>query len=616
MKKEHFFAFLKNKSTKRLCISLVVALPLVGCGGTSSGISTPYRVTESYDNRAIATAIDESDDTVVTTGIFVKARTQLRTETAAVEDNRGQGVFVAKHDNKGTLVWDRTIKDQEWNSVAHMDIDQRDGSIVVVGHTGPMPIEDDDLTALDMFDDAVAKDEGVAALGSRPGVPIGAAKLERSWLIVKLDKNGNEVFRRKWRECLPDTYDYTSKQFLCTCEAKQVVIGGTGNIYVSGTGGSPWPMEKVQIAAYDAAGNVLWDELRNEFHIGPLDTTGIVFDEPNDASAEQVGLANPAAYKVSNYDTARLFHYGWQMKVDSSGGSDVVYASMPIETKSLRGMIALNEQGDIVSTRRAFFDDLITTIKPISENRLLVAGQIDSEGGFDNAQPSVELLDSGLNTLASYSYSVFDGVTFDMVQIETDSVVAAANVIGIANKDVSLFRLDGIDSNQLNIRWDNLYSTTPVSIPILDSIVESYSVDNGKRLFKKASGELFLLGDGLRTDGIWNIDLPDEDFIEPIVSGGLDSKLFGFIPLLSANFNIDINLPDVLHIGIMGADSVRFEVTVDPELGTITNSKGVLSEELSTPYVMAQRPNGGIVQVTRSWQYDDNSLRSVKVIQQ
>lgn len=615
MEKVTIFTSLKSTRIKNSCLSIALVLPLFACGGAGTDIVTPYRVTESYDNRPIATAIDTTEDTVVTTGITINNRTQLKNMTvAAVEASNGQGIFVAKHDNKGVLVWDATIKDEDWNSVAHMAIDGRDGSIVIVGHTGPMPIEHDDLKALDMFDDAVAKDEGVA--GVRPAVPVGAAKLERSWLIVKLDKTGNEVFRRKWRECLPDTYDYENNQFLCTCEAKQVAIGGSGNIYVSGTGGSPWPMEKVQIVAYGTDGAVLWDELRTDFHVGPLNTSGITFSAPYDATSEKEGLSDSSAYKADNFDTARLFHYGWDLKIDATSGNDVIYATMPIETKSLRGMLALNEQGDIVSSRRNFFDDLITTIKPISGDRLLLGGQVDNVDEFDNAQASVDLVDGELNTVASYSYSVFDGVTFDMVQPDTDSVVAAANVVGIANKDVSLFRLSGIDSDQLTINWDNLYSTTPVSLPILDGIVESYSVDNGKRLFLKSTGELLLVGDGLRTAGIISIDLPDEDFVEPIISGGLDSKLFGFIPLINANFNVNINLPDELHIGIMGADSVRFEVTLDPALGAITKSKGVLSEELSTPYVIAQRPNGKIVQVARSWQYDNNSLRSIEIIQQ
>lgn len=607
-----------NNKLKAAALTLVLALPIVGCGGGSSDTVTPFRVTESYDNRAIATAIDSTEDSVVTSGIFINTRTPLESGSVApaAEANPGQGIFVVKHDNKGDKVWDTVIRDQEWNSVAHMAIDGSDGSIVVVGHTGPLPIEDADLTALDMFDNAVAKDEGVQPIGTRPGLPLGAAKLNRSWLVVKLDKDGNELFRRNWRECFPDTYDYAASEFLCTCEAKHVAIGSSGNIYIAGTGGSPWPMEKVQLVAYNSSGDVLWDELRRDFHIGPLDTSNISFAEPIDATSETNGLADAAQYKVSNYDTARLFHYGWDLDIDSSGAEEVVYATVPTETKSLRGMLAIDESGDLVASRRTFFDDLITTIKPINSDRLLVGGQIDNPDGGDNAQASVDLIDGGLNTVASYSYSVFDGVTFDMVQPQSDSVVAAANILGIANKDVSLFRLDGIDGDQLNIAWDNLYSSTPLTIPVLDGILESYSVDNGQRLFQNSSGELILVGDALRTEGILEIDMPAEDFVEPLITGGLSSKLFGFIPLLSANFNVDLNLPDALHLSILAADSLRFEVKLDPDSGEITKSKGVMSEELSTPHVIAQRENGKLVRVSRSWKYDDNSLRSINIIQQ
>ena len=590
---------------------------LVGCGGGGGDTVTPYRVTESYDNRAIATAVDGSDNSVVTTGIYINTRTNLEASgvSPSAAADPGQGIFVVKHGSDGKKVWDTVIRDQDWNSVAHMAVDSIDGSIVVVGHTGPMPIEHEDLTALDMFDNAVAKDEGVTDIGSRPGVPVGAAKLERSWLIVKLDSDGNEVFRRNWRECFPDTFDYSSDKFLCTCEAKQVAIGSTGNIYVVGTGGSPWPMEKAQLIALDSNGQVLWDELRRDFHIGPLNTSAINFAEPINASSEYQGLTSGDSFKVANYDTARIFHYGWDLSVENQSEGEIVYATIPTETKSLRGMLAVNENGDLVASRRTFFDNLITTIKPIDNERLLVGGQIDNPNGGDNAQASVDILDGNLNTLASYSYSVFDGVTFDMVQPGPNSVVAAANILGIANKDVSLFRLDGVETNQLNIRWDNLYSSTPVTLPILDGILESYSVDNGKRLLLNNSGSLTLVGDALRTEGVLEIDLPAEDFVEPLISGGLDSKLFGFIPLLSANFNVDLNLPDALHLNILGADSLRFEATIDAEEGTITKTKGVMSEELSTPYVIAQKPNGSLVLVARSWQYDENSLRAVEVIQ-
>lgn len=607
-----------GRKLKTLAILGVSALTLWGCGGGGGDTTTPYRVTESYDNRAIAAAVDETEDSVVTTGIFINTRTPLEAGSVAPagEANPGQGIFVTKHNKAGEKVWDAVIRDQEWNSVAHMAIDGTDGSIVVVGHTGPMPIEDSDLTALDMFDNAVAKDEGVAPIGTRPSVPNAAAKLHRSWLLVKLDKDGTELFRRNWRECFPDTFDYSVQEFLCTCEAKQVAIGATGNIYISGTGGSPWPMEKVQMVAYSSTGDVLWDDLRRDFHVGPLDLSNVTFPEPLNASAEQSGLADASAYKVTNYDTARLFHYGWDIEVDNSGAEEVVFATVPTETKSLRGMIALNADGDRVATRRTFHDDLITNIKPMNESRLLVGGQIDNPDGGDNAQANVDLLDGDLNTVASYSYSVFDGVTFDMVQPSADSVVAAANILGIANKDVSLFRLDGIEGDQLNISWDNLYSSTPLTIPVLDGILESYSVDNGQRLFQSAGGSILLVGDAMRTEGILEIDMPAEDFVEPLISGGLSSKLFGFIPLLSANFNVDLNLPDALHLSILAADSLRFQVTVDPDSGEITKSKGVLGEELSTPHVITQRSNGKLVQVSRSWQYDDNSLRSVNIIQQ
>ncbi len=617
----HYFSPLNFQYSRRLTTIALLTIPIFACdlglGGTSSNTASAFRVTESYDNRAIATVVDDGDNSVITAGIYVNTRTTLDglLDTLMNEDNPGQGIFVIKHNSSGLPVWEKEIHMEEWNAVTHMAINEQDGSIVIVGHTGPMPIDDSDLKALDMFDDAVAKDADVTPLGTRPSIPYGAAKLERSWLLAKFNRQGQELFRRTWRECLPDTYDYNKGKFLCTCEAKQVAIGGTGNIYVSGTAGSPWPMEKVHIAAFDTNGNVLWDDLRSDLHIGPINLVGGSLPASPGTNDERTVFDNPDTFKTKNYDTARLYHYAWDLKVENNGNEDTIYATIPAETKSSRGMVKLNQNGDLLASRKLFTDDLVTTIKPLASGKILIGGQVDATGSVDHGEPNVTLLSSSLNDLSTYSYSVFDGVTFDMVQAESDTVFVGANVIGIANKDVSLFKLSGVDSNQLSIEWDNLYSTTPITLPILQDLLQSYSVDNGKRLLLNGNGTLALVGDAYRTEGVLTIDMPDEDFIEPIISGGLTSKLFGFIPLVSANFNVDLNLPDELHIGILGVDSVRYEATIDPVSGNITANKGVLSQELSTPYVIAQRANKKLVQVTRPWQYDDNRLRSITVLQ-
>ena len=595
-----------------ICSSVVA---LTGCFEEAE-IASSYQVEDSFDNRAVAVDVDATDDTVVTAGIYVGTKSMLgilldpnSTVTDAFAAGEGQGVFVIKHDAAGKLLWERSIKIDEWNSVSDVKVDQADGSIVLVGHTGPMPSAGGGQ-ALDMFDDVIAKDSDLTPLGTRPELPYDTAKLQRSWLIVKLDSQGNEVFRRTWRECLPNTYDWNADQFLCTCEAKKVALGNTGNIYVSGTGGSPWPMENVQIAGFDSNGNSLWDGLRSDIHVGPIK----VANSPSvmDAAAETAILNDPEQYKVINYDTSRLLHYAWDLEVTASNNGDVIYATIPTERTDLRGMVKLNQAGDIVASRKNFYSDVIAKLLPISGERVLLGGQVDEPGSSRHAEASVTLVDADLNTLSMYSYGVFDGVTFDLITDGDSTVYAAANVIGIVNKDITLLKLTGLDTNSLSIVWDNLYSTTPFSIPAIGDVLEAYSVDNGKSLTLDSEGSLLLAGDAYRTTGILSLDLPSEDFVEPIIAVSLKTYLFGFIPLGSVNYNIYVNLPDALHFDITKGDSIWFNATFDPLTGRRVDAEGTLGEELSA---VAQRVDGSLVQVTRPWYYDAENLRAITLRQ-
>ena len=585
-------------------------MALTACD-TATKVETEFRVVESFDNKGVATAVDMVDDTVVTTGIYVGTRATL-TDSDVIQEilsGDGQGIFVTKHDNAGALLWSNTVKMDEWNSVSDMKIDQTDGSIYLVGHTGPMPVQDINQV-LDMFDNAVSKDSELTDLGIRPDVPYANAKQKRSWLIVKLASDGTEIFRRTWRECLPDTYDWATNEFLCANEAKKLTIGESGNIYVVGTGGSPWPMEKVQIASFDSLGNTLWDELRTDIHVGPLVATGTL-PAVLDTVAEAAILNDPSQYKVVNYDTSRLMHYAWSIEATSSNDGDVIYVTIPAERKDLRGVVKLNQDGDIIASRKNFYTDLITTIKPLVDGRVLFGGQVDAPGTNDHGESLVMLADSDFAELDSYSYPVFDGVTFGLVTEGSDVVYGAVNTFGIANRDVSVFKLTGISNNSLNIEWDNLYSTTPFTIPGLGDLLEAFSVDTGKELLME-NGNLVIVGDAYKTEGVLVIDLPSEDFIEPIITARLKGKGLGFIPLIDLNFNVNINLPDALHLSITGADSVRFKVALDPATGVISKADGFIGEELSA---VAQRANGKLVQVTRTWAYDDNNLRRITVRQ-
>ena len=596
--------------------ALIICSSVFALTACDEDIASSYQVADSFDNRAVAVDVDVADDTVVTAGIYVGTKSMLgilldpdSTVTDAFAAGEGQGVFVIKHDADGSLLWEKSIKIDEWNSVSDLQIDQADGSIVLVGHTGPMPSLGDGQV-LDMFDDVIAKDSDLTLLGTRPDVPYDTAKLQRSWLIVKLNSEGNEVFRRTWRECLPDTYDWVANQFLCTCEAKKVALGNTGNIYVSGTGGSPWPMEKAQIAGFDSNGNSLWDGLRADIHVGPIK----VANSPSvlDAVAETAILNDPEQYKVINYDTSRLLHYAWDLQVTGSSNGDVIYATIPTERTDLRGMVKLNQAGDIIASRKNFHRDLIATIEPVSGERVLLGGQVDDPTSSDHAEANVTLVDANLNTLSTYSYGVFDGVVFDLVTDGNSTVYAAANVIGIANKDVTLLKLTGIDTNALSIVWDNLYSTTPFSIPAIGAVLEAYSVDNGKSLTIDSDGSLLLAGDAYKTEGILSIDLPGEDFVEPIIEVSLKTTLFGFIPLGRINYNINVNLPDALHFDITQGDSIWFNATFDPVTGERVDAKGTLGQELSA---VTQRIDGSLVQVTRPWYYDEENRRAVTVRQ-
>ena len=593
-----------------ICSSIVA---LTGCFDEPE-VTSEYRVVESFDNRAIDVNIDAADDAVVTAGISIGTKSMLgvlldpdSTIADAFSAGEGQGIFVVKHDAAGVLLWEKSIKIDEWNSVADIQIDQFDGSIVLVGHTGPMPAMGSEQ-AIDMFDNVVAEETSV--LGARPEILWDSAKLLRSWLVVKLDSQGHEVFRRTWRECLPDTYSWSTDQFLCTCEAKKVALGDTGNIYVSGTGGSPWPMEKVQIIGFDSNGNSLWDDLRSDIHVGPIK----VANSPSvmDVAAETAILNDPEQYKVTNYDTSRLLHYGWDLAVTSSNNGDIIYATIPAERADVRGMVKLNQEGDIVASRKHFYGDLISRLELVSGERVLLGGQIDDPASSHHAEANVTLVDAGLNTLSAFNYLVFDGVIFDLLVDGDSTVYAAANVVGIVNKDVSLFKLTGLDTNSLSIEWDNLYSTTPFTIPAIGEILEAYSVDSGKSLTFDSAGSLLLVGDAYKTEGIFAIDLPSEDLIEPIVASALKITGLGFIPLIDVNFNININLPDALHFTITQGDSIWFNATFDPLTGDMTNADGTLGQELSA---VAQRADGSLVQVTRPWYYDDNNLRRVTVRQ-
>ena len=579
-------------------------------------IVSSYRVVESFDNQAVAVGVDTADDTVVTTGISVGTKSMLgilldpdSTVTDAFAAGEGQGVFVVKHDASGNLLWEKTIKIDEWNSVSDLQIDQLDGSIVLVGHTGPMPSAGS-KQALDMFDGVIAEDSDLTALGARPDVPYDTAKLLRSWLIVKLDSQGNEVFRRTWRECLPDTYDWSANQFLCTSEAKKVALGDTGNIYVSGTGGSPWPMEKVQIVGFDSNGNTLWDELRTDIHVGPITVPSL--PAVLDVAAETAILNDPEQYKVLNYDTSRLLHYAWGLEVTSSNSGDVIYATIPTERADLRGIVKLNQAGDIIASRKNFYGDLVATLEFVSGGRVLLGGQIDDPASSRHAEANVTLVDADLNVLSTFSNIIFDGVMFDLVVDGDSTVYAAANVVGIANKDVMLFKLTGLDTNSLSIVWDNLYSTTPFTIPAVGEVLESYSVDNGKMLTIDSAGSLLLAGDAYKTEGIFAIDLPSEDLIEPIIASALKVTGLGFIPIISVNFNVNINLPDALHFTITQADSIWFNATFDPLTGDMIEAEGTLGQELSA---VTRRVDGSLVQVTRPWYYEDDNLRRVTVRQ-
>ena len=602
--------------------SLVIAagfIALTACGGGGGGdnarseTASLFGVTESFDNQPTAMAVDNIDDTVVTAGTYIKFTITLMdilldpsaNLIGSLGDDDGQSVFVVKHDKSGAKVWDTTLALDEWNSVTDIAIDQNDGSIVLVGYTGPLPTDDIDLLALDIVDDPVLHDDELMPFGQRPQVPVGAAKLLRSWLIVKLDSEGNEVFRRTWRECLPDTYDWNENQFLCTCEAKKVVISDTGNIYISGTGGSPWPMEKVQIAGFDSNGNTLWDDLRTDIHVGPLQASNL--PPVLDAIAERNILNNPESYKVINYDNTRLLHYAWDLDVTSSGGDDTIYATTPTENKELRGVVMLNQHGDITGSRRHFYPDLVTTILPTTNGRVLLGGQVDKPGTNDHAESNVTLVNSDLNTLSSYSYGVFDGFVFDLVSDDTTSVYAAANVVGVSTNNISLYKLGGLESNSLSITWDTLYNG---------------GVDTGKRLMINSAGELTILGNSYSSDdfgsnGVNNevsLILPEADTIGPniILSGrGTIGRIYYVIPAIVYKYQVATNIPEPSD-PIPVIDITRFQAWFDTSSGGQHESENVGGEALTA---IAQRDNNDVVQATIPWRYSDDSLRKVTVRQ-
>ncbi len=600
---------------KKALIIFGSVVALTGCFEEAE-IASSYRATQSFDNRAIAVDVDTADDSVVTTGLYVGMKSMLgilldpnSTVTDAFAAGEGQGVFVIKHDAAGVLQWQKNIKIDEWNSVSDVKVDQLDGSIVVVGHTGPMPSTGSEQ-ALDMFDDVIAKDADLTPLGVRPDVPYDTAKLLRSWLIVKLDSQGNEIFRRTWRECLPNTYDWNADQFLCSCEAKKVVLGDTGNIYVSGTGGSPWPMENVQIAGFDSNGNSLWDDLRTDIHVGPIK----VANSPAvmDAAAEAAILNDPEQYKVLNYDTNRLFHYAWDLEVTSSNNGDVIYATIPTERADLRGMVKLNQAGDIVASRKNFQDDVVATMELVADGRVLLGGQVGDPTSDLYAAANVTLVDADLNTLSTYNYDVFDGVTFDLLIDGSSTVYGAANVAGEVSRDVASFKLTGLDTNSLSVVWHNLYNTTPTVIPEIGEILNVYSVDNGKMLTINSKGSLLLTGNAYKTEGVLIIDLPSENFVEPLIDVGITLRYYGVVPVISANFNFNINMPDGLHFNLLESNSIWFDASFDPATGEMIKVDATLGQELSA---VTQRIDGSLVQVTRPWHYEDNNLRRVTVRQ-
>ena len=596
--------------------ALIICSSVFALTACDEDIASSYRVTQSFDNRAIAVDVDMADDSVVTSGLYVGMKSMLgilldpdSTVTDAFAAGEGQGVFVIKHDSTGALLWEKTIKIDEWNSVSDVKVDQLDGSIVVVGHTGPMPSTGSEQ-ALDMFDDVIAKDADLTPLGTRPNLPYDTAKLQRSWLIVKLDSQGNEVFRRTWRECLPNTYDWNAEQFLCSCEAKKVVLGNTGNIYVSGTGGSPWPMENVQIAGFDSNGNSLWDDLRTDIHVGPI--TAPNAPDIVDVAAEAAILNDPEQYKVLNYDTSRLFHYAWDLEITSSSNGDIIYATIPTERADLRGMVKLNQAGDIIASRKNFHNDVVATIQLVPDGRVLLGGQTDDPASDLHAAANVTLVDADLNTLSTYNYDVLDGVTFDLLIDGNSTVYGAANVAGEVSRDVASFKLTGLDTNSLSVVWDNLYSTSPAVIPEIGEILNVYSVDNGKKLTIDSKGSLLLAGDAYKTEGVLTIDLPSENFVEPLIDVGITLKYYGVVPVIGANFNFNINLPDGLHFNISQANSIRFNTTFDPLTGEMIKVDATLGEELSA---VTRRADGSLIQVTRPWHYEDDNLRRVTVRQ-